>query len=418
MLTLSLSDVDQFDTENQGDVVGNYFTTRTRGRALSPVHEDRCVNLQVAANSDLYLKIKGDDDRVYIFEVDSTALASHSPVFYNMAYETHTRGNQESWIWELKGDSVLGLTVMLSLLHLELTGTMFNQEPKPEDVYHVLCVFNKYQIPQVAYHPWVKSWTAGFRQGLETTKLSMVECLYVAHQLGDFKSLKACIRHVAHEVEIDVDGSARLASGHLIREVAAITNDLVAAVLDIRTADLHSLLDPFMEAHEILMGGTRTEDPKFCKSVDHHVECNQAMLGSLIGSLVQQKLYPVPTVGSYNGQVGSLANKISVMEIRGLFLPGLEPHKQRHSLCRLGQDYLARKLLNNEMYLPLPEQLVEHFFGVAKRLGVYECEKSEFRAYEDHVKKLKDDDDSRLSDKDSGVFDDGGAAGVSPRCSL
>lgn len=417
VLILGFADMDQFDTKNKGDVVGNYFTTRTRSRALSPVQEDQCVNLQVAANSDLYLKIKGSDDRVYVFEVDSTALASHSPVFYNMAYETHTRGNQESWIWELEGDSILGLTVMLSLLHLELTGTMFNQEPKPDDVYHVLRVFNKYQIPQVAYHPWVKSWTAGFRYGLENTKLSKVECLYVAHQLGDFKSLKACIRHVAHEVEIAVDGSARFANGQHIHEIVPLTAELVIGVLAIRTADLDSLLTPLKEAHDTLMNGTKTQDPQFCKSIDHHIECNQALLGSLIGSLVQQKLYPVPAVGSYHSNVGSLATKISEMDIRGLFLPGLEPHKQRHSLCKLGQDCLARKLLKNEAHLPLPEQLIEHMFEVAKRLGAYEREKAEFQAYEDILKKWKDGDDSHISDRDSGVFDGSLVADASPgRC--
>lgn len=395
--------MDQFDKANTGDVIGHYFTRCSRQRALSPVQEDHTY--QLATNSDLWIKIKNAEGPDFVFEVDSAALAAHSPVFSTMAYKTHTRGNQETWAWELEGDSIGGLSVMFSLLHLDTRGQMFNQEPSAREVYDVLCVFSKYQIPQAAFYTWMKKWTQGFRNGIEDTTLSKVDCLYAAYKLGDFKSLKCCIRHVAHEIVVNVDDSVRLADGKLVQEALPITDDLVDNILAIRAADLESLLLPFQEALDFFMDAANTEDNKFCKSVDSHGPCNQKMLGSLLQTLVQHNMYPIPTVASYVGNVGSLAKKVSDMNVHGLVLPGLAPHQQRHGNCRLGQDAVAKKIMKNEAFLPLSEQLVEHMYRATKDLGVHRAEQSEFYDYKDMFNKWKDCDDSWLSDDDSGVFD-------------
>lgn len=394
--------MDQFDTANKGDVIRHYFTRGTRRRALSLVQEDRTY--QLAVQSDLWVKIKSADGPNFVFEVDSAALAAHSPVFSTMAYNTHTRGNQEEWAWELEGDSIGGLSVMFSLLHLDTRGHMFNQEPSALEVYDVLRVFSKYQIPQAAFYTWMKKWTEGFRNDINYTTLNKVECLYAAYKLRDFKSLKSCIRHVAHEIEINPDGSVRFADGKLLQEALPMTDDLVDNILAVRTADLEGLLTPFQEAHDFFMDAANAESNKFCKSVDAHGPCNQKLLGSLLQSLIKQQLYPVPAVASYVGNVGDLAQKISEMNVHGLVLPGLAPHKQRHGNCKLGQDAVAKSILKNESYLPLSEQLVEHMYRAAKDLGVHRAEQSEFHDYKDMFNKWKDGDHRWLSDDDSGVF--------------
>lgn len=395
--------VDQFDTANTGDVIRHYFTRGTRQRALSPVQEDRTY--QLAVNSDLWIKIKSIDGPNFVFEVDSAALAAHSPVFSTMAYNTHTRGNKEAWVWELEGDSIGGMSVMLSLLHLDTRGLMFNQEPTAREVYDVLRVFSKYQIPQAAFYTWVKKWTEGLRNGIDDPSLNKVECLYAAYKLGDFKSLKSCIRHVAHEIEINADGCVRLANGKLIQEALPVTSDLVDNILAVRTADLDSLLPPFQKALDFFMNPSNAEGNKFCKSVDAHGPCNQKLLGALLQSLVQNHLYPVPTAASYASNVGDLAKKVSEMNVHGLILPGLAPHQQRHGNCKLGQDSEAKKIIKNEAYLPLSEKLVEHMYRATKDLGLHKVEQSEFYDYKNMFNKWKDCHGSWLSDDDSGVFD-------------
>lgn len=371
---------------------------------MSPIKENQDQNFQFAAHSDLFIKTKGQDGGNFVFEIDSSALASHSPVFFDMAYKTNLRGNQEEWIWELESDSIRGLAVMFSLLHLDLCQPMFNKEPQPGEVYDVLRVFSKYKIPKSASFPWMKSWTAGFRNGLDTTKLSNIECLYVAYELADFKSLKRCIRQVAHEVE--VNSGVRL-HGKLIEDVVPITKDIVEEIQTVRAADLESLLKPLQEALEFFMNPNDADDNKFCRSVDAHRQCNQMLLGALLTNLVKQQLYPVPAPDSYTDDVGSLARKVSKLDVRGLYLPGLEPHKQRHGLCRLGQDCVAKKIMNNESYLPLSEQLVKQMHQAAKAQGVQKIEKAEFQPYGHLFFKGKEgeDADSWLSDDDSGVFD-------------
>lgn len=370
---------------------------------MSPIQEDR--TFQLAVGSDLWVKVKSNDGPDYVFEVDSAALAAHSPVFSMMAYDTHTRGNQEEWIWMLEDDSIQGLSVLFSLLHLDTRGRMFNQEPDAIEVYNVMLIFAKYQIPKAAFYTWTKKWVAGFRKGLVDTTLSKVECLYAAYKLGDFKSLKSCIRHVAHELKIDTDGSVRLANGKTVNEALPMTGDVVDNLLAIRTADLQALLPPFQEAHDYFMVAGNAEGNRFCKSIDAHGPCNQKLLGSLLQNLIQQQLYPVPTVNSYKGSVGSLAEKISKMDVHGLILPGLEPHKQRHGNCKLGQDGVAKKILKNEAYISLSENLVEHMYRAAKDLGVHRVEQSEFHDYKDMFNKWNDCDVSWLSEEDTGVFD-------------
>lgn len=339
-----------------------------------------------------------------MFEVDSSALASHSPVFFDMAYKTDLRGNQEEWVWELESDSIHGLAVLFSLLHLDLCQPMFNKKPQPGEVYDVLRVFSKYKIPKSAFFPWVQSWTAGFRDGLDSTKLSRIECLYVAYELADFQSLKRCIRQVAHEVELN--SGARL-GGRLIEDIGPITKNIVDEIQTVRTADLESLLKPLQEAYAFFMDPNNADDNKFCRSVDAHRQCNQMLLGTLLTNLVQQQMFPVPAPDSYRGDVRSLARKISEMDVRGLYLPGLEPHKQRHGLCRLGQDFLAKKISNNESYIPLSKHLVKQMYQAAKSQGVQKIEKAEFQPYGHLFFKGKEGegDDSWMSDEDSGVFD-------------
>lgn len=395
--------MDHFDKKHNGDVIAYYFTRGTRSRTSSPIQENRTY--QLAVGSDLWVKVKSNDGPDYVFEVDSAALAAHSPVFSTMAYDTHTRGNQEEWVWVLDNDSIQGLSVMFSLLHLDTRSRMFNEEPDATEVYNVMRVFAKYEIPKAAFFSWTKKWIGGFRKGLAHTTLSKAERLYTAHKLGDFKSLKSCIRHVALELEIDADGSIRLANGEVVSEALPMTGDVVNNLLAIRMADLQALLPPFQEALDFFMVAGNADANKFCKSIDAHGPCNQKLLGSLLQNLIQQQLYPVPTVDSYKGSVGSLAEKISKMDVHGLILPGLEPHKQRHGNCKLGQDSVAKKIIKNEAYIPLSEDLVEHMYRAAKELGVHRAEQSDFHDYKDMFNKWKDCGVPWLSEEDTGVFD-------------
>lgn len=119
----------------------------------------------------------------------------------------------------------------------------------------------------------------------------------------------------------------------------------------------------------------------FCISSEGHDECNEKMCGSLLANLRKQGFRPIPSAAAYTGTVSELAAKISEMEIRGLYVPGLAPHLQLHSLCKLNQDKVAKDILSCNAYLPLYDDLVEHMVLSTRRAGVAMQEKDSFEDY-------------------------------------
>lgn len=95
--------VDPNDKDNiEGDVIKFFYTSSTRKRLSSPVAAaPGCCNPRLHRDSDLYIKAKGGDGKVYVFEVVSSMLEKASPKFEAMIYGSHTRGNKEEWVWEL-----------------------------------------------------------------------------------------------------------------------------------------------------------------------------------------------------------------------------------------------------------------------------------------------------------------------------
>lgn len=373
--------MDPNDTENNGNVARTFFTSELE-RSLSPVHEQGGISLKFSEMSDLFVKTNDANGRVYVFEVHSATLEAASTVFYDMVYTSNTRGNKEAWVWELN-DSVIGLKVMFSLLHLNYRAALFTQEPDSHQVYEVLRVLAKYGIRDEAFHPFAKSWVAGFRKGLDKTPLTHLERLYTAHKLGDFRTLKISIRKVAHGVEVGEDGSVLL-DKQPVQGIVPITDELVTNVRAVRSEDLKAILEPLNTAYETLMGDANDQGPAgFCKSTDGHDECNEKLLGSLLVNLRRQKLHPLPNPSTYTGSVGALADKVSQMAIRGLIVPNLEPHKQRHGRCKLDQDDVARHLLECKAYVHIYDDLVEQMVVTNKQVGTSKGEKEEFNDYMD-----------------------------------
>ena len=95
--------VDPNDKDNIGnDVIKFFYTASTRKRLSSPVAgAPGCCNPRLHRDSDLYVKARGEDGKVYVFEVVSAILEKASPKFEAMIYGSHTRGNKEEWVWEL-----------------------------------------------------------------------------------------------------------------------------------------------------------------------------------------------------------------------------------------------------------------------------------------------------------------------------
>jgi hypothetical protein len=95
--------VDPNDKANIGtDVIKFFYTASTRRRRSSPVASaPGCCNPRLHRDSDLYIKARGEDGKVYVFEVVSATLEKASPKFEAMIYGSHTRGNKEEWVWEL-----------------------------------------------------------------------------------------------------------------------------------------------------------------------------------------------------------------------------------------------------------------------------------------------------------------------------
>lgn len=267
---------------------------------------------------------------------------------------------------------------------------MLATKPKPSQLYAVFRVLDEYEIDleTTNFHLLATSWIGAFRMSLAKSKLSHLQALYVAHKLGDFKSLKGAIRRVAHDVVIGKDGSLDDKDGRQIQDVVPIQKELLKDIDTIRNKDIEALLKALKDPYEYLMDAEKSSGQAYCKSADGHLECNQKLLGSLLTNLLQHKLFPIPEPQEYGASFNDLAEKVDKMEIRGLFYPGVEMHKQRHTLCRLGQDTVLTSLRDGNVDVPLSDDLIEYMFFMCKRSGMFREERKEFESYKEVIRDL------------------------------
>lgn len=377
-----------------------FFTDDIRGRALDTIHEHGSVYIKFSEYADLFVEAKGTDGRVHVFEVQSDILAAASTVFHKMVYDTQKRGNKEEWktkwVWEMT-DSAIGLKVLFSIIHHKYVAALFAHQPRPKQVHDVLRILSKYAINDEAYHPMAKSWVAGFRNGLAHSSLTQAERLYVAYKLGDFKTLKTSIRKVAHDVEIG-ENSVLVLGGKSIQELVPISDELVANIRAVRNVDLSNLTEPLKKAKASFLGES-DEYLNFCKSQSGHEDCNEKTVGTLLAVLRRHGFNRIPSATDYTGAVGEVARKVSQMEVRGLYVPGLPPTQQRHGNCKMGHDKVAKEILGCEAYLPLYDDLVEHMVLSAKRAGIAGEEKEEYIDYKSvyNAASIKYNDEVRQS---------------------
>ncbi|POS79390.1 hypothetical protein DHEL01_v202210 [Diaporthe helianthi] len=377
--------MDHNDKDNIGDVIKFFYTASTRKRPSSPVNTaPGCCNPRLHRDSDLYVKAKGKDGKVYVFEVVSATLEKASTKFEAMIYGSHTRGNKEEWMWELD-DNPLGLKIMFCLLHNKFPRALVASKPNADQLYKVIQVLEKYEVhlDQTNYHLFAPSWINGFKTGMATSKLSAVEALQVAYAIGDFKTTKTLIQEAAHEIS-DEDGKR-------LQDFPMKQQDLLVSIDKIRTESLESLLDSLKVPLEYFMNSQNFHGNQYCKSSEGHFECNQKLLGSLMANLVQQSLFPIPEASSYKGSVATLIAKIEKMEIRGLFYPGVVMTEQKHTLCKLGQAAAVEKVKggkDGKGLLPLSDTLVEYMYFTCKRNGLLRQEQKEFEPYKDQIRDL------------------------------
>ncbi|KAG8165104.1 hypothetical protein KVR01_005379 [Diaporthe batatas] len=375
--------VDPNDKANIGtDVIRFFYTASTRKRPSSPVTTaPGCCNPRLHRDSDLYVKVKGEDGKVYVFEVASATLEKASTKFEAMIYGSHTRGNKEVWVWELD-DNPLGLKIMFCLLHNKFPRALVASKPNADQLYKVVQVLEKYEIhlDQTNYHLFAPSWINGFSNGLATSNLSVVEALQVAYAIGDFKTTKTLIREVAHEISDEV--------GKRIQDFPMKQQDILDSLQKIRNEGLENLLASLKVPLDYFMDANNFQGNRYCRSSEGHFECNQKLLGSLMANLVQQSLFPIPEAASYKGSVATLIAKIEKMEIRGLFYPGVVMTEQKHTLCKLGQAATVEEVKggkDGKGPLPLSDTLLEYMYFACKRNGLLRQEQKEFEPYKDRI---------------------------------
>lgn len=309
-------------------------------------------------------------------------LAASSPVFNEMVYSTHTRGNKEEWVWDLE-DSPIPLRAMFSILHHNVQAAMFTYDPQSEQILDVLAVLDKYGVSDRAFYPWAKAWADVFRKNDNKTTMKDHELLYVACKLGDFKLFKTHVRGVAQQVEL-TSGTVYL-QGKALQDVVSISDKVVETIKTVRANELEFLLSVFKEAYNFLIDESKIDEPRFCKSADSHVDCHQKLLGALLSHLVRKHLYPFTNLDGFKGSVRKLADDMVAMEIRGLYLPGLEPHRQRHGQCRLDLGDTVQKASSCEVHLPLSDAMLEEIYLTSKRAGMFRNDKIEFKAYKEQM---------------------------------
>lgn len=221
--------------------------------------------------------------------------------------------SQGEWVVELPDDHPGAMTTILNIIH-----SHFEKVPPVEgkhavEVLYELCVLSdKYDLGKVL-RPWAKTWLQPLRneyspgwmlEGGTGFDWTLHKKLWVAWELGDQFLLESTLLEMVLGLETwQFEGSA---PPGLLEKAQAVNDEVVAQIYDV-----------FQDAVQQFMPMPQ-EGSSPCikiKCVEKERRCHFIMFGSLMTSLVENGLWPLPPKGSRQHSIQSLLTVLSRMNL-------------------------------------------------------------------------------------------------------
>lgn len=319
-----------------------------------------------------YLDEPHEHTQACTYIVCSKTLSRVSRIWKRLLYggfaESEKPEDGTQWTVHLPEDDPWPMQFILSITH----SCFYHVIPRIErfhleDMYMVTVLTDKYDLTRIV-RPWACGWTQRTWCFLNSEREwiaalnSLVQCLWVAWELGDQASFKLALQLIAHNTTLSEDGkleSHRSLNGDALLfktlmeppgadgKISGIPHlyqnvDLLTPALDLirahRTKCLDFILDPFRRALEkpFDYDGTPFTCRLHCGSRRRR-ECQAMLIGSIIQLLGNCDVWPICETALYLGTPEDLRQRLSAESVR--VIQG-KKHNKCVKLCftELGMD--------------------------------------------------------------------------------
>ncbi|KAI0144673.1 hypothetical protein GGR57DRAFT_481649 [Xylariaceae sp. FL1272] len=290
------------------------------------------------------------------YMVDSRALARASPVWKKLLYGGYAESKPANaltasdWVVELPEDHPIAIETLLNIIH----GNFGLSPTIDEDVlFEVTVLTNKYFLTR-SLRPWACTWMdfigKTFKKQCHNPDpdFQFDNLLWIAWELGApklFREVASLLtRHCAINDNGDLqfemnDKTIELFTGihnppGMQENIRAVRKDLIEQLLHPYVALVHNLLDA-------------SSDKQRCKggySGPEHDTCQSLILGKVIRSLAQVKLWPIPEADDVLMSPFQLVETLDKVNTRNgsdrhRYCMGLEENGQRQNQAVLSKAY-------------------------------------------------------------------------------
>ncbi|KXJ85571.1 hypothetical protein Micbo1qcDRAFT_169313 [Microdochium bolleyi] len=251
------------------------------------------------------------------FRVCSRALSRSSSVFDKMLFGpfaegTKSRDASQEWVVDLPGDSPSGLRPLLEIMHGQfqrMAPIAGAQRSTIQRLYDVVVVADKYDCIALL-RPWAASWTLCYKADLFTAEHELFCLAWIFYQVGYISGYETVVTQL---VLTTPPGPADDPRASMI-----LPPKLYETVTFLRAKLIASLLDPIRtNVERLIKGGSRSVG--LCRervSKKHKLRCESSMLGELLRSLHESRLWPIPKASDVLRAPSSMALVVNTLNLR------------------------------------------------------------------------------------------------------
>ncbi|KAK6064205.1 hypothetical protein SCUP234_13090 [Seiridium cupressi] len=327
------------------------------------------VHVEIAVDGDLTIIINETvptKSQATAFTVRSSTVFAASKTLKAalLGHDSRKPISEENWTIQLYGDRPKPWATLFHIMHTHFKEVP-SDSPNMVQIHHIALIADKYDVTHLL-RPWARQWIENL--GKTYTTYESVKCLSISWIFGDAELFNSILDVVARRSTINTKLVQSQANPYQITiNDMGIPNLKVVIVGKLRLEKLKAILEPLEKSvDDLIHGDFSTSTGIQCRSSDADIyteDCNQKVLATLLRSLAQAKLWPVPKAESIEKTFGMI-----LAEVRKLTVVS-EPKHKRHG-CN---NVFTEALKGWEKTLPkatLTDAQLQHLKAQGEKTGL------------------------------------------------
>ncbi|KAK9425305.1 putative BTB domain-containing protein [Seiridium unicorne] len=294
-----------------GQAEGHEASASSSTEGCAPVHVEIAVDgdLVIIINetvSDQSQEIVPTKSQATAFTVRSSTVFAASKTLKAalLGHDSRKPISEENWTIQLYGDRPKPWATLFHIMHTHFKEVP-SDSPDMVQIHHIALLADKYDLTHLL-RPWARQWIEYL--GKNYTIHQSVWCLHISWIFGDAELFKSMLNIIARRSTMSIKLVQSQANPYQINfggmnlDDTGIPDFSVVIVGKLRLEKLKAILERLEESVDDLIHGVfRASAGIQCRSSDADIyteDCNQKILATLLRSLAQAKLWPVPKAES------------------------------------------------------------------------------------------------------------------------